>query len=129
MTKWTEGEWSRGFDYFEEARVDFEGSGHYITLSVPGRKLPIAFVIGTPGKACHDDPEQEANARLIAAAPELYEALSDVRKAIASLDEYALGGVTYEDGYGGFTQHGIRDEMLAKIDAALSRASDTREDQ
>jgi hypothetical protein len=75
MSEWTKGPVSRGFDYFEECRVEFEGSGHYITISTPGRKLPVAFVIGTPGRHYSDDPEQEANANLYAAAPTMAEAL------------------------------------------------------
>jgi Lar family restriction alleviation protein len=56
-------------------------------------------------------------------AGKLREALEDARAAIASLDEFALGGVDIADTHTGDSvgQYGIRDELLAKIDAALSR--------
>ena len=48
-------------------------------------------------------------------------ALTDAREAIASLDEFALGGVDVTDTATGDVrwQYGIRDELLAKIDEAL----------
>jgi hypothetical protein len=48
------------------------------------------------------------------------EALTDARTAIASLDEFALGGVDIPDTHTGDSvgQYGIRDELLAKIDDA-----------
>lgn len=51
------------------------------------------------------------------------EALERARDAIASLTPYALGGVEVEntDGSGGAYQYPIRDELLADIDAALSK--------
>jgi hypothetical protein len=56
-------------------------------------------------------------------AGKLREALEDARAAIASLDEFALGGVDIADTHTGDSvgQYGIRDELLAKIDTALSR--------
>lgn len=52
----------------------------------------------------------------------LTEALSDARNAIASLDEFALGGVDVADTHSGGSvgQYGIRDELLAKLDAAAN---------
>lgn len=65
------------------------------------------------------DAERAANARLIAAAPTLYEALSDAERAIDSLERDDLGGIF--DGHG--AQIGtVRDELLAKVRAALSKA-------
>ena len=55
-----------------------------------------------------------ANARLIAAAPDLLAMLTEARKAIASLDFDALG--TGETGYA------YRDELLANIDNAIAPA-------
>jgi hypothetical protein len=55
-------------------------------------------------------------------AGKLREALEDARAAIASLDEFALGGADIADTHTGDSagQYGIRDELLAKIDTALS---------
>jgi Lar family restriction alleviation protein len=51
-------------------------------------------------------------------AGKLREALEDARAAIASLDEFALGGVDIADTHTGDSvgQYGIRDELLARID-------------
>lgn len=66
-----------------------------------------------------EPPEAEriANARLIAAAPELYEALENARDAIASLDENAFGRAGNDE-----HEWPIRDEMLHHIDEALNKA-------
>jgi hypothetical protein len=80
MSEWTKGPISREFDYLDECRVEFEDGGNYITLSTQGRELPVAFVIGTPGCRWDNDPEQEANANLYAAAPTMAEALEAVRE-------------------------------------------------
>lgn len=75
-----------------------------------------------------DDTPREvnkANARLIAAAPELYERLNEARDAIASLPEYALGGESIYSSHTGeiVGDYPIRDELLHHIDAALSKAA------
>jgi len=69
--------------------------------------------------------ESEANARLISAAPELYERLKEARDAIASLPEYALGGENIVHPHDGEVvgHYPIRDELLSNIDAALSKAA------
>lgn len=64
----------------------------------------------------------EANARLIAAAPELLEALEASRKAINTLDEDALGMVTREDGHGGINYWPFKVELLHQIDTAIAKA-------
>ncbi|MBG7616514.1 hypothetical protein IWC96_14645 [Brevundimonas sp. BAL450] len=92
---WTAGEWTREGDFFEHVRVEFEGSGHYITVASPDRDYPIAFVIGTPGHCWNDDAEQEANANLLLAAPDMAEALAATRALVA---EAAMVGFNHEDG-------------------------------
>ena len=66
--------------------------------------------------------EHEANARLIAAAPDLLARLKEARDAIASLEPEALGEVFTQEPDG--TQGGwpIRDELLANIDNDISKA-------
>lgn len=88
--------------------------------------------VGTPliARVCeHKDAERgfpyEANARLIASAPELYERLKEARDAIASLPEYALGGESIYSSHTGeiVGDYPIRDKLLHHIDAALSKAA------
>ncbi|WP_295196493.1 hypothetical protein [uncultured Brevundimonas sp.] len=75
----TPGPWERDGDFFEVCRVEFEGSGSYTTISSRSRiGGPVAFAVGTPDMHWRDDAEQDANARLIAAAPDLLAALSDI---------------------------------------------------
>ena len=65
----------------------------------------------------------EANARLIAAAPDLYGRLTEAREAIATLPEDAFGEVNLPDGWTGAAMvYSIRDELLCKLDAALAKA-------
>jgi hypothetical protein len=59
------------------------------------------------------------NARLIAAAPELLEALKDAYKAIESLDIGAFG-TAYASGTG--EPYPIRDELLHNIAKAIAKA-------
>lgn len=68
--------------------------------------------------------ESEANGRLIEAAPELLAELCRARAAIASLDEFDLGGVDVLDPETGecVDQYGILDELLAGMDAAIAKA-------
>jgi len=68
------------------------------------------------------DSEEVANARLIAAAPELLEALEASRKAINTLDEDALGMETREDGHGGINYWPFKVELLHQIDTAIAKA-------
>lgn len=70
--KHTEGPWTKGT--CEVASIDFEDEGHYFTIMAPDRECAVAFVPGTE-RRWHDDPEVDANAALILAAPDLLEAL------------------------------------------------------
>ena len=67
----------------------------------------------------HDEtPENEANAKAIAAVPQLIEALVDSKKAIESLPSDALGIAGTGDG----TRWYVRDELLSQIKTALRDA-------
>lgn len=59
----------------------------------------------------------EANARLIAAAPDLLGALITAREAIASCD---IGAFGWGDADG--EPYPLKDELLAKFDAAIAKA-------
>ena len=65
---------------------------------------------------------KEETANLIAAAPELLEALEASRKAINTLDEDALGMGTREDGHGGINYWPFKVELLHQIDTAIAKA-------
>ena len=67
--------------------------------------------------ACHS----KANARLIAAAPELLQRLEDARNAIASLDEDALGYASGDFDIG-VNPWPLKDELLYRIDEAIRKA-------
>ena len=61
--------------------------------------------------------EAQANARLIAAAPDMFEALLTERDYVA---DAASGGLTYEGSGEGFMA--MAKEDLARIDAAIAKA-------
>ena len=87
-TKWTPGPWhSRGFPTISA------GKGNGMIAKVFERYM--------------DRAEREANANLIAAAPELYEALADARELTQAL---------INDGYTGYIG------QRGRIDAALAKA-------
>ena len=82
------------------------------------------IVRGPTGKiiastAQNSSGEAEANARLIAAAPEMEKCLKDARNAIASLDKGALGWAHTEYGE---PMYSFRDELMHNIDGALKKA-------
>jgi hypothetical protein len=64
----------QGEHEWDECSVQFSGSGCYHTIYEPGRRLPIAFVIGSSEYWRDSEAEDTARARLIAAAPDLLEA-------------------------------------------------------
>lgn len=78
------------------------------------------------GRTCHEPDianthgdNDVSNAHLIAAAPEMYAMLEDLRERIGLLDEEALGFVDdTPDQQGWF----IREEILYNIDQLLSKA-------
>lgn len=84
----TPGPWERDGDFFEVCRVEFEGSGTYTTISSRSRiGGPVAFAVGTPDMHWRDDAEQDANARLIAAAPDLLAVAIKSHEPYVGLDE------------------------------------------
>jgi hypothetical protein len=95
-------------------------TGRQRKIYAEGDELPVGQAIAKE----REFAEATANARLIAAAPELFEALSDSRAAIASLAEDTFGEVILEYDDNGYPVCGypVRDELLAKIDAALAKA-------
>lgn len=110
MSGFTKGPWAVGVADAESGEIEVISEARpYICLVLPG-------VI---------DGLTEANARLIAAAPELYERLKEARDAIASLPEYALGGEDILHPHDGevLGHYPIRDELLSNINAALSKAT------
>lgn len=76
-TAWTAGPWrTDDGEYDSRWSVDTDGEGEWFTLTAKGRDVPVAFVTGASRGLHYSDPTTEANARLIAAAPDLYEALA-----------------------------------------------------
>ena len=68
-------------------------------------------------------------AYLIAAAPEMLEALEDARRLIADLPIDAMGAgettITGPDGEASLMRWPIRDELLDKVNAAIAKARRT----
>ncbi len=88
MSKHTKGPWTAsGFDEEYTDQINIKGDGFYVAA---------AIWMGNPG-------EQEANARLIAAAPELLEALEAVLQQVDDDSSY--------------------EEMRADIRAAIAKAT------
>ncbi|MFN4037330.1 hypothetical protein [Comamonas aquatica] len=87
----------------------YDPADHYVHKIRVGAGL----VCQMPGWAIHDamKVEQEANARLIAAAPDLLEALQITRGNIASLGPA-----------GALTPYTSYQEWLAMVDAAIAKA-------
>lgn len=107
-TKWTPGPWH----IFEPLE---QGSQHSIGYWIPGKDerywlVSVYPVRGVPHKfgAAHCD-EAEANARLIAAAPDLYEALVKAKDRITELAN--AGDACWLDWPGAY-----------EIDSALAKA-------
>lgn len=72
--KHTPGPWRIDVNGSENWSVDYEGpSSTFMTICAQGRREPVGFAVEPT--AWGSDEEIEANARLIAAAPDLLEAL------------------------------------------------------
>lgn len=85
----------------------------------------VSQIMSNNGRICTIHPSDangEANARLIAAAPELLEALEICRKAITRLDEDGLGMYMREDGHGGIDYWPYTVELLQRIDTVIAKA-------
>lgn len=100
--------WSlKGEHEWDECSVQFSGDGSYHTIYEPGRRLPVAFVIGAEGYWRDNEAETRANARLIAAAPDLKSAGIHLLSAFMDA-ETARGNIRAE-------QHPAYVEMRAAI--------------
>ncbi len=82
-------------------------------------KFLVVFPVGDPVVVCdvnrHRGPASEANARLIAAAPELLEALNDMLDEFRCDTSYPMGDVRH-----------AAVEAIAKARAALAKAEGSR---
>lgn len=81
-------------------------------------RAPAGHLVGNAAS----DADAEYIVKAVNSHSGLVSALRHARAAIATLEEYALGGAVVEhtDGSGPAYQYPIRDELLAKIDAALA---------
>lgn len=110
----TPGPWTRGSH--DEILVDFPSDGHHFTLVAAGRDCPVALVPGTD-RGWRDDPETEANADLIAAAPDLQDALLDVAASLAAAISLLERGPKTAA-----PSNKMFDQMLTDYRASLTRA-------
>lgn len=75
--KHTPGPWRIDVNGSENWTVDYEGpSSTFMTICANGRREPVGFAVEPT--AWRNDDEIEANARLIASAPDLLEALGQL---------------------------------------------------
>ncbi|MGD1324950.1 hypothetical protein ACNHE5_08510 [Pandoraea pnomenusa] len=104
MDKHTPGPWSVRFDFVVQA-----------TSFDEGRLVPVAQPYGVNT----DGTDLFANARLIAAAPELLEALDSVLQSLQT-------GVPETIGYGEQTKKAFSEGWNAVLNAVYERAADAR---
>jgi len=84
MSEWTKGPWRIDVNGSENWSVDYDGpSSQYMTIC-GNRKEPVAFAVQPDAFA---DQEIEANARLIAAAPTMAEALEPFATVLADVGQ------------------------------------------
>lgn len=124
-SKFTPGEWMACFAVAGPI-LDGQLLGWHITAPEHGSSDPICERRDGFDRSQRTDDEERANARLIAAAPELYEAL---KAAVEIIDKWiepeAMGIVRSGDGVLG---HCLRDEYLVNFRAALLKATPERSD-
>ena len=82
--KWTRGEWR-----FEASHPMLVDTRYAVIMA------DRTIIIGINSKLIpqHDRERSEANAHLIAAAPELYEALEEARLAVERIDRYRCSAI------------------------------------
>ena len=84
--KHTPGPWRIDVNGSDKWSVDYEGpSSTYMTICARGRRAPIGFAVEP--SAWGNDEEIEANARLIAAAPDLLAVAIKSHEPYVGLDE------------------------------------------
>ncbi len=87
-----------------------------------GASDPHRYTGITIDKTLRDSEILHGNMALVAAAPELLEALEICRKAITRLDEDGLGMYMREDGHGGIDYWPYTVELLQRIDTIIAKA-------
>lgn len=103
-------------------RVIVGNNGHY---RFPIARLYTPRLYDRGSGRYPSDNEMAEIAHLIAAAPEMYEALNDARDAIALLDVGALGWEKVYQPPNSY-KYPLRNELLHNIDLALAKARGER---
>lgn len=124
--KWNPGPWIVPEHNVENPNFDYlRGRMGFVIQSDSTSDTEMDWCIAT---VFDDGPNGEANAHLIAAAPELYEALETAKAALTKIRscsvEGSKQGYTNPEAWGEalFASHADVHVALKQIDAALSRA-------
>lgn len=98
--KHTPGPWRIDVNGSENWTVDYEGpSSTFMTICASGRREPVGFAVEPT--AWGNDDEIEANARLIAAAPEMFDyILSSAQNGCATAQQIIARARGEQDGGG-----------------------------